>query len=35
MRNKPSERNVRYVTQEMFSNMNTQHMNRFSSLEKV
>jgi len=33
--NKPCEADARYVTREMFSNMNTQHMNRFSAVEKV
>jgi len=35
MGNKPYENDRLYMMQEMFSNMNMEHINRFSALEKV
>ena len=33
--NKPFQDDVHYVTQEMFSAMNTGHIKRYSAMEKV
>ena len=33
--NKPCQDDVHYVTQEMFSDMNTWHIKRYSAMEKV